>query len=338
MPQFVDAEINGVQIKRMVLMKAKYGGYDPYAKERFPAGVTIAFKKESDLTEDQKAAIFQSGYRGSVAIQWPLKEAKTTHAFVPSDFQKEILSALLETNDHIFIEALAGSGKTSTLVWLIKELSKKNLTSGKKIVYLAFNKSIQEELVEKLQGTGVPALTTHAFCFSQILKKHYGNDLKVDKSVVLNAFVQTLISDQGWEDTIARRKDARKLEDYKIKGIVFELIGYVKNWAVCPTYSSSDGWVFSEDQIKTIDEFIDVYEVEIPDGFSRQQIVNRVCRTIAMQLPEPKQSVKTIEFDDMLYFPLVLNLEFPKYDLVLTDESQDFNACQIIILEKLIRS
>lgn len=334
MKRFVDVEINGVKINHMMVMESKYPGFDPYAQQRFPTGTVIAFKSEKELTEEQMKAVFRNNYRGSIAVQWPLKEPQIEKKdFTPSPYQKDILNTLLNSEDHIFIEALAGSGKTSTLVWLLKEISAKGLAKGKKIIYLAFNKSIQEELKEKLAGTGIPALTTHGFCFSQILKKAYPN-IKLESSVVRDAFMATLLADQGWD--INRSKDARKLKEYELKNSVYQMIGYVKNWAICPNYSKKDGWLFSDEQKEIMNGFILDYEVETPEGFEPKDIIDRVCRTIYTQLPEPGQEIRHITFDDMLYFPLLYNLPVPKYDLVLTDESQDFNACQILMLEKLV--
>ena len=48
------------------------------------------------------------------------------------------------------------------------------------------------------------------------------------------------------------------------------------------------------------------------------------------------RSSNRVDYDDMLYLPLALDLPFPKFHLVLTDESQDFNAAQELILQKLI--
>jgi superfamily I DNA/RNA helicase len=65
-------------------------------------------------------------------------------------------------------------------------------------------------------------------------------------------------------------------------------------------------------------------------------LIHYACRVVIENLPAQNHKMTEIDFDDMLYLPLVLSLPIPKYDLVLTDESQDFNLCQILILEKLI--
>jgi len=75
------------------------------------------------------------------------------------------------------INAVAGSGKTTTLL----EYAKKN--SNLKILYLAYNKSLQVSLQEKLQNYNLPYLhvsTIHSLAYNRIQAYNYNltNDLK----------------------------------------------------------------------------------------------------------------------------------------------------------------
>ena len=76
--------------------------------------------------------------------------------------QKEIFNGIENTENHVFINAGAGTGKTTTIV----ESSGK-LPLGTKAAFLAFNKSIADELATKLPE-GVVAKTFHAFGFAAI--------------------------------------------------------------------------------------------------------------------------------------------------------------------------
>jgi superfamily I DNA/RNA helicase len=68
-------------------------------------------------------------------------------ALTPSPFQEAIYSAVRETDDPILIEAVAGSGKTTTIVQATEFASDPCL-------FLAFNKSIAEEIGRKIsKGT-----------------------------------------------------------------------------------------------------------------------------------------------------------------------------------------
>lgn len=70
-----------------------------------------------------------------------------------SKYQKDIIDTFKKTKDNLFIEALAGSGKTFILV----ELSKYVDTYS---VFIAFNKSIQEELKNRITN---PKFKTYTF-------------------------------------------------------------------------------------------------------------------------------------------------------------------------------
>ena len=62
-------------------------------------------------------------------------------AFTPTNEQKQIFNFFENGKGHGMIDAVAGSGKTSTIVYGIDYIDKSN-----KILFCAFNKKIQEEI------------------------------------------------------------------------------------------------------------------------------------------------------------------------------------------------
>ncbi|HRF95704.1 MAG TPA: AAA family ATPase, partial [Aggregatilineales bacterium] len=63
------------------------------------------------------------------------------------------------------ISALAGTGKTSTLVWIAKRLPK-----AESKIFCAFNADIVKDLQSKLDGTGVTARTFHSLGLGALKK------------------------------------------------------------------------------------------------------------------------------------------------------------------------
>jgi DNA helicase-2/ATP-dependent DNA helicase PcrA len=61
--------------------------------------------------------------------------------FTPSKFQKDIFNFILKDDRNAVISAVAGSGKTTTL---LKALDL--IPEDKTVLFLAFNKSISDEL------------------------------------------------------------------------------------------------------------------------------------------------------------------------------------------------
>ena len=95
--------------------------------------------------------------------------------FELSEYQKRILDFIKYENGNLLVDAKAGSGKTSTLVLIADEIIKQN----KKCLFLAFNKSIVEELKTKIISDSCQIKTLHSlglsFLRSFLYKKHGEN-------------------------------------------------------------------------------------------------------------------------------------------------------------------
>ena len=63
-------------------------------------------------------------------------------SFEPSKYQKAILDYIENETGNLLVDAKAGAGKTSTLILIADKIIEQN----KKCLFLAFNKSIVEEL------------------------------------------------------------------------------------------------------------------------------------------------------------------------------------------------
>lgn len=359
----VDLDVCGVRINGMKLMTAQYKGKCNRSGQWYNPGTLIAFKHKDQLTENQKSVIFGTGtvYHLCVVMDddKSSNESSVSKKMNPSKYQEIIFDKLINTQKHIFIEALAGCGKTSTLVWLVQELCNRGMLRGQNVLYLAFNKSIQEELTVKLQGTGCPAMTTHSFCFNQLLKPQFrglsnpNNKNAVDSGKHRKLFHEILAVELYGNLSEMSLKKVKKADEYKARNAVCGnrgLVGFIKNWAIIPSWDANmEAYVFSKEQKEKIDTFIDEYEINIPykdtpdasNGyqatlFERSEIVDWACAVASASIPRPGEDLNSIHYDDMLYLPLALGMSFPSYDLVLTDESQDFNEAQEQILLKLV--
>lgn len=339
MPQVVKSlMVNGIEVCNLIVITSRFDGFDVHHREKFKAGAQIAYKKGTDLTIVQCDAIFGLGKRYNLMIQWPLKAEQVTpnkQDFVMSEWQQAINDDLMSDQCHVLIDAKAGSGKTATLVRLVQEMNKLGMTKTMRVIYLAFGKQDSITLNERLRGTGVRAMTSHAFGFS-LLKRIYGDKLNINDNKDDDVFKRLLCDDLGWDYAPESFRRVRKCEDYELRGAVMDLIEKAKNWAIFPNMESH-GWVFSEQQRQEILDLIQKYEIEIPEKFNRQQVVQWACRIIAQTIPVPGEGLSECTFTDMLYLPLVLKLALPYFDIVFTDESQDFNRCQLVLLECLTK-
>ena len=76
--------------------------------------------------------------------------------------------AVLDTNSNLVINAVAGSGKTSTLIEYAK-----TRPGNSKILYLAFNKTVKTEAIQKFAAAGVNNVrveTAHSLAYDHIVK------------------------------------------------------------------------------------------------------------------------------------------------------------------------
>lgn len=96
--------------------------------------------------------------------------------FAPTDQQQAAL-ALFTADHHLSVEALAGTGKTSTLVLAAQALEQRRPRA--RIHYLAFNRAIRDEAVHRFPGN-TECTTAHAAAMRSI-GRHYKHRLGGDR-------------------------------------------------------------------------------------------------------------------------------------------------------------
>lgn len=101
-----------------------------------------------------------------------------TTKIIPSSYQKDIYRNVAKENGHLIVEALAGSGKTTSLIESFKFIPRNNKT-----IVFAFNKIIQKELQLRAPSY-VLATTFHSHGFRAI-KQKFG-EVEIDDNKVYN--------------------------------------------------------------------------------------------------------------------------------------------------------
>lgn len=217
--------------------------------------------------------------------------------YVWSVMQKAIFTKLTTTTSNIFINAVAGSGKTTTIMECTK------LVNGKS-VFLAFNKAIADDLGKR----GANAKTFHSLCMQPVIK--YKNaTLDVKKMGRLFGKIKSSGSDYAYMKHVLR------------------MVSIAKNNGVgCEGYE--------ENTTETWEAIIKHHSITLE---SKGSSVDRLIY-LASRLLDESINDAHIDFDDMLYYIVLYNIDLPKYDVIFVDEAQDTNSLQRVIIKKMMNS
>lgn len=209
----------------------------------------------------------------------------------PTQEQIKIYEEIEDTENHVVINAGAGTGKTTTIVSASQRI---NCSAA----FLAFNKSIATELAERLPSN-VEAKTFHAFGFAAIR----------------NAGLRT------------------KVNNRKCHYIVQELLG--KDCYTAPItklVSLVKGSMIDGKDVASIRKLIDEYNISFESYREEEQAIQAIPSILTLC----KTQTYHIDFDDMIWLPLVNNYPLPHYDMVFVDEAQDFNEMQRELIVRVV--
>lgn len=227
-----------------------------------------------------------------------------------SKYQQAVIdwvTAHIDSAGALIVEAVAGSGKTFTIV---KAASL--IPSAHKAVFLAFNKSIATELGNKLPSH-VESKTLNALGWA-ICRYRLGKHLQVDAKKTFK------LIDRNLPDEAA-----------EVYPELLSIIGKAKSHGLIPsgmptprgTYEASDKrWI----------ELMDRYSIDA-NGCGVATFITWANILLREGLIE--QNV--LDFDDQLYMPVALDLAAWGYDWVIIDEAQDVSHVQRTLLRKILK-
>lgn len=214
-------------------------------------------------------------------------------ATIFSPYQEQIFDHVSNSNNNLAINAVAGSGKTTTIVECAKRIG-----NDKEILFLAFNKTIATELSERLSSfPNVTCSTLHAHGLSGM--KHLRP--QVDKYSEYNFKEQCLIVsevlsiDSPKELTIPFKSNCSKL------------------------YNLARINLIQENDLEALYDLCDAHLIEC---------VADEVKIVSDALKTAYTFKGKIDFTDMLTLPLSMPKSIKKYDIVFIDECQDLSKAQ----------
>lgn len=215
-----------------------------------------------------------------------------------SEYQQNVFAFVANNSSSVVINAVAGSGKTTTIV----ECAKRESAKGKSILFLAFNKSIATELATKMQGTNIECKTLHSHGFRGLAKAIGGNvttdNNKWRKYVTNNLYGLT---DATFND---------KREEYAFISNCVTLLN------LCRINLVQSG------DMKAINAIAQHHGIDCI--WDEPKVVNTI-------LADAYNVTEIIDFTDMITAPCTNDTarrNTPKYDIVFVDECQDLSKAQ----------
>jgi superfamily I DNA/RNA helicase len=222
-----------------------------------------------------------------------------------SDYQLDIFDAVENGDENIAINAVAGSGKTTTIVSACRRLKE----NERNVIFLAFNKLIVEELKTKLKGYAEVS-TLHAFGF-HVLKKFYNHPqykmfVRVD-DWKYQKYVRQHVLDLS--NIITPSTDAAKV------------FGFSCNVAKLYSLARVNLIQYSDKDLSKLRELCD--EHNLITLYDEVEVCNELLKT-AYKMPQDL----VIDYTDMIVLPLFHKEAIPTYKYVFIDECQDLNRAQ----------
>lgn len=221
-----------------------------------------------------------------------------------SKYQLDIFDKVKNTNKNIVIAATAGSGKTTTIIEASKLIPK-----HKRALFLAFNKSIVDELKKRLPQS-INCSTIHSLGMRSLMS-HFHISFQVSEYKTFNMC-----------DSLLKGKKLSDKDKIIYKFNVANIINLLRL-----NMSSIDA-----ESISQIDAF---YDVGIIDD--ELDAVSIIWDKLTSYNESFTNDYNMIDFTDMVYLPIVKNISMKQYDVVLVDELQDLNTCQQKFIERLVK-
>jgi len=245
-----------------------------------------------------------------------------------SHFQTDIYNAFEHTADSLLIEAVAGSGKTTVLVELSRIMAQ--AFPEQRAVFVAFNRSIADELARRISASNVRAMTLHSAGWSAWRRAgglEWEPRVKNDKVSGIMREVLSYEENKRFGDT------TRKLVGYA-KGIGL-VPGLPTKYHVgrLPEFKHFGDTLMKfrplvGDTDEVWEELIDHY------GLDEAECNIPLVRKVLARSIETMREV--VDFDDMLFAPVIAGVPFDRYDVVLVDEAQDVSGIQMEMISRMV--
>lgn len=215
-----------------------------------------------------------------------------------SAHQEVICNHFTGTSNNIVVNAVAGSGKTTTLLMLLE------LARGHSL-FLAFNKSIVDELKKRVRRSDLVNISTFHSLGFRSLNSHYSHRIRTSQYKTWNLLEK--VNSEVWR---LKKKE------------------FVKT-----AYHLSDLWdLYRVTLSSTLEQL--VTECNRVSVYYDNAILEKFFEFLPW-IETYNKSPREIDFTDMVYLCAIHNVTLPTPDTLFIDEAQDLNAAQHRLVDKM---
>lgn len=224
--------------------------------------------------------------------------------FEPSAHQIAVRQFVAEEKGNAVVNAVAGSGKTTTILWACEAIPK-----GQTCLFLCFNRAVADTLREKAPE-GVKTSTLNAIGH-RFLCQHYKKvaiDLKKTERLY---WTHCAKPKQSQDERLNGMMALRLVRQIKALGLHGEKLTRA-----------------------AMDEALDDLDGEVDVAAADRTVVKR----LAFELVELSLNETSVfDFDDQLWVPVAKDLPGPTFDWIVVDEAQDLSPVQLMLVRRLLR-
>jgi len=309
----------------------KYGKFSSAGQKKFWRDLFRRMERHKAIVERQTSTApiqtqetTTSSFVPPTTLNIPSKFVEGSPDYLPpSNYQLAIRDAYLNTKSHIIVDAKAGSGKTTTIEWLLSTTYDPSI----KIMVLAFNTSIKRELTERVNRIGmrrvfvksINGLGHGVLCRSYPKVGPAGMPKKAGAKTRLLAtrpdcgigpdglgFPYTIADQTAAGLSLSKGQKARNKLMVKL---LAEIIGKIKL-----TLTPPDRY----------DELISTYDIKVEELSSADQII--LMETIPQLLTKGIEVVEEeglIDFNDQVFMPIVGPYQQKTGEQIIPEEALD---------------
>ena len=235
--------------------------------------------------------------------------------FEASRYQQDIFHFCVAGKGDGLIIAAAGAGKTATLIEAAQ------LLQAHKTLFLAFNRSIADELRDRLDNDEIDVLTIHGLGY-RTLTKAWG-DVVVDKRKyrqLVRQWIDGRFTERG------RTNGPQSDDGYYID------TAYVTQEQLTDWYTALESLVnFTRLTLTDPADTSALWELARRFGVLIGGMLLPGVRDVLEQGVDLATTTHAVDYTDLLWLPHRLQVRPQRYKHVLVDEAQDLNAAQLAL-------